>query len=104
MTWWPAPRLDDTRVRVMVTVAPGSAPSPETVMLSPGVTVDSDTVRPLLGSGGYVWALAGVANNARTAAKASAETTFRMRMFLLVDRDLGPPWGDGRCRSATWFR
>ena len=35
---------------------------------------------------------------------ASAETSFRMQKLLLVDRDLWPPVGDGRCRSATWFR
>jgi hypothetical protein len=27
-----------------------------------------------------------------------------MQVLLLVDRDLRAPLGDGRCRSATWFR
>ena len=34
----------------------------------------------------------------------NAETNFRMQELLLVDRDLWPPVGGGRCRSATWFR
>src|SRR5688572_7205247 len=35
---------------------------------------------------------------------ANAEMTLRIQELLLVDRDLWPPIGDGRCRSATWFR
>jgi len=27
-----------------------------------------------------------------------------MQVLLLVDRDRWAPLGDGRCRSATWFR
>jgi hypothetical protein len=39
-----APSADDERFKVKVTVAPGWAPSPDTVKLSPGDRVDSDTV------------------------------------------------------------
>ena len=41
----PAPSAEEERTSLKVTVAPGSAPSPEMVMDSPGATVDSETVR-----------------------------------------------------------
>ena len=52
---WAAAQRRRRPLRVKVTVAPGSAPSPEQVKLSPGETVDSDTVRLSLLGGYFFW-------------------------------------------------
>jgi hypothetical protein len=51
-----------------------------------------------------VWANAGPATSVRPAAMATAETSFRMQVLLLVDRDLWPPLATAGAGPPPWFR
>jgi hypothetical protein len=90
--------LDGERCRVIVTVAPGGAPALATMMRWPGAIVVLELV--VVGAVGASCVWAGMINSANPVGTVSAESSFRMRVFLLVNRDRGPP-GGGPVPAAT---